>query len=306
MRSMSHKGDSVTFPVTIDAPSVANGQYQGRIDLVPRKGANKVTIPVAFVKKQGAVTLSNSCCPCQLPGAPRAPSARRPLLRDRGELLAAVGRRCAEHRRPEQGKKLEYKNVGAPGSVIGAGDGVQWSGTLSPAIPPQVTGVNTPGSSPAGGYLPLSLFGGSRRFAGVGDDTITNFNVPQLLLRRRAVHEPRRRVERLPRARWRHQCRHRVHAAALPERGAAEQRGRTDVERPQHHGGVPGDMRSGSERPHRRRQHLDRRRLAAGQELRQRDDPTRSRSGSASRAALPHGPGERGRSLLVRHGRRRR
>ena len=44
----------MTFPITISAPSVANGQYQGRINLVPRKGANKVTIPVAFVKKQGA------------------------------------------------------------------------------------------------------------------------------------------------------------------------------------------------------------------------------------------------------------
>ena len=33
------------------------------------------------------------------------------------------------------------------------------------------------GDSPAGGYLPLSLFG-IAPIAGVGDDTITNFNVP--------------------------------------------------------------------------------------------------------------------------------
>jgi len=39
-----------------------------------------------------------------------------------------------------------------------------------------VTGV-TPGATPAGGYLPLSLFG-IAPIAGVGDDTITNFNVP--------------------------------------------------------------------------------------------------------------------------------
>jgi hypothetical protein len=38
-----HKGDSVTFPVTIDAPSVANGQYQARINLMPRHHATKVT-----------------------------------------------------------------------------------------------------------------------------------------------------------------------------------------------------------------------------------------------------------------------
>jgi hypothetical protein len=37
-----------------------------------------------------------------------------------------------------------------------------------------------PGSSPPGGYLPLSLFG-IAPIAGVGDDTITNFNVPSFL-----------------------------------------------------------------------------------------------------------------------------
>ena len=35
----------------------------------------------------------------------------------------------------------------------------------------------TPTAGPAGGYLPLSLFG-IAPIAGVGDDTITNFNVP--------------------------------------------------------------------------------------------------------------------------------
>ena len=35
----------------------------------------------------------------------------------------------------------------------------------------------TPTTGPAGGYLPLSAFG-IAPIAGVGDDTITNFNVP--------------------------------------------------------------------------------------------------------------------------------
>ena len=52
-----------------------------------------------------------------------------------------------------------------------------WSGTLTPAIPPQVDVDHAPGDGPAGGYLPLSLFG-IAPIAGVGDDTITNFNVP--------------------------------------------------------------------------------------------------------------------------------
>jgi Subtilase family/PA domain/Fibronectin type-III domain len=169
------KGASVTFPVTISAPSVANGQYQGRINLVPRKGANKVTIPVAFVKKQGAVTLSNTCSPLSFPASTNA----HPTSTHCTATVANFSPQSADaalNISQDRGPELQYKNVGAPGSVIGSGDGVQWSGTLSPAIPPQVTGV-TPGSSPAGGYLPLSLFG-ITPIAGVGDDTITNFNVP--------------------------------------------------------------------------------------------------------------------------------
>ena len=74
----------VTFPITIDAPSVANGQYQGRINLVPRKGGNKVTIPVAFVKKQGTVTLSNTLLPLSFAASTNATRRRRtarPALR---------------------------------------------------------------------------------------------------------------------------------------------------------------------------------------------------------------------------------
>ena len=53
---------------------------------------------------------------------------------------------------------------------------MEWSGTLSPAVPPQINAIS-PTTGPAGGYLPLSLFG-IAPIAGVGDDTITNFNVP--------------------------------------------------------------------------------------------------------------------------------
>jgi len=48
-------------------------------------------------------------------------------------------------------------------------------GSLPAAQAPTVS--IAPGASPAGGYLPLSLFG-IAPIAGVGDETITNFNVP--------------------------------------------------------------------------------------------------------------------------------
>jgi subtilisin family serine protease len=167
------KNGSLTFPITISAPQVANGQYFGRINLVPAKGGNKVTIPVAFVKKQGNVTVSSNCSPLSFAvnGVTHCTTSVANFAQ--GPANAALN--IAQGSHPDGGV-LRYKNVGAPGSVIGSGKGVQWSGTLSAAIPPQVTSVS-PGSTPAGGYLPLSLFG-ITPIAGVGDDTITNFTTP--------------------------------------------------------------------------------------------------------------------------------
>ncbi len=168
------KNGTITFPITIDARDVANGQYFARINLVPRDGGNTVTMPVAFVKKQGTATLTNACSPlsftsktgvshCVVTASNFGPTASN----------ATINVSPAEN-----GKPLQYKNVGSPGSVIGSGDGVQWSGTLSPALPPSITSIaNITGGGPVGGYLPLSLFGVGP-IAGVGDDTLTNFNVP--------------------------------------------------------------------------------------------------------------------------------
>jgi hypothetical protein len=166
------KDATVTFPISISAPDVANGQYFGRITLVPAKGGNRVTIPVAFVKQQGSVSLSNTCSPTSI--AARTGVSHCTVEAKNFGSTAANASLTVKQR--EKGKALRYSNVGAPGSVIGSGQGVQWSGTLSPAIPPQVTGV-TPGTGPNDGYLPLSAFGSSID-VGAGDDTITNFNVP--------------------------------------------------------------------------------------------------------------------------------
>ena len=77
---------SLTFPITISAPEVANGQYFGPITLVPAQGGNNVYIPVAFVRKQGGVALTNTCSPdtvavegaLALHGDRDQPAARRP------------------------------------------------------------------------------------------------------------------------------------------------------------------------------------------------------------------------------------
>jgi hypothetical protein len=170
---------SVTFPITISAPDVANGQYQGRINLVPRKGGNTVTMPVAFVKKQGPVALTHTCSPLSFAAYTNAAPSLTHCTVSAANFAQGTASASINVSQREKGGALRYTNVGAPGSVIGSGDGVQWSGTLSGAIPPQVNAINNiTGQGPAGGYLPLSAFG-IPAIAGVGDDTVTAFNVPQ-------------------------------------------------------------------------------------------------------------------------------
>ena len=173
------KGGSLTFPITISATNAANGQYVGRIDLSPKGGGTPVTIPVAFVKKQGSVTLTNSCTPTSV-----AATALSHCVSTVSNLGTQAATASLDISPVEKGRLLLYKNVTAPGTLVdpnnkGIGAGVAWSGTLTPAAAPQVTSI-TAGGSPAGGYLPLSLFG-IAPIAGVGDDTITNFNTPTFM-----------------------------------------------------------------------------------------------------------------------------
>jgi Subtilase family/PA domain len=165
------KHGSTTFPIEINAPDVADGQYEARIDLVPKNGSNKVTIPVAFVKTQGAVTLSNTCSPTTF-AKKNGISHCTVSAQNLGSVTANARILVAAR---EKGKPLQYKNVGLPGSVVGPGEGVQWSGPLSPALAPQVESI-APGGEPYG-YIPLSALGVTP-IAGVGDETISNFGTP--------------------------------------------------------------------------------------------------------------------------------
>jgi subtilisin family serine protease len=168
------KDASLTFPIEISAPDIANGQYFARINLVSAKGSNTVTIPVAFVKKQGTVSLTNTCSPLSIP-TKTGVSHCTVTAQNLGTVAANTSVSVASR---ESGKALAYKNVGLPGSVIGSGDGVQWSGTLTPASAPPVNSINNiTGSGPAGGYLSLNGFSGNLLIPG-GDDAITNVNVP--------------------------------------------------------------------------------------------------------------------------------
>ena len=134
-----------------------------------------MTIPVAFVKTQGSVTLTNTCSPSSIPASTnKAPTASHCTVSasNTGTSTANAQITVAEG---ERGGALQYKNVGSPGSVIGSGDGVQWSGSLRPATAPPVQSI-TPGGEPYG-YVPLSALGVPPS-PGFSDDSIINFGVP--------------------------------------------------------------------------------------------------------------------------------
>ncbi len=166
------KDESYTFWVTIKAPDVAEGQYFARITLTTPRG-NPVTIPVAFVKKQGTVTLANTCSPLTIKRESGL-SHCSATVANLGSSPANVALNVSNF---DPGASLLFKNIAAPAfASIGRDLGVGWSGTLSPATPPTVNSI-TPTVGPDEGYLALSIFG-VPPVAGVGDDTITNFTVP--------------------------------------------------------------------------------------------------------------------------------
>jgi hypothetical protein len=156
--------------ITISGPSLPNGQYFGRITLTGDKGSNDVTIPVAFFKKQGAVSLTHTCVPTTL--ATDQVTHCAASVANFAPVTANVNLSVTN---PDG--RLTYANASA-GASIGK-QGVSWSGSLGPSLPPMVTSITTT-TGPAGGYLPLSRFGVAP-IPGVGDDTISNFTVPTYL-----------------------------------------------------------------------------------------------------------------------------
>jgi hypothetical protein len=169
------KNNPLSFWVTISAPDVADGQYFGSITLTPRSGGTPVFIPVAFVKTQGTVSLTNTCTPLSFP-VKTGVSHCNVMAQNLGTVTANASLTVQQR---EKGNGLHYVDIGSPGTAIGGGpkadNGVQWMGSLTPALAPPVVSI-TAGGEPYG-YQPLSSFGATP-IAGTGDETISNFGVP--------------------------------------------------------------------------------------------------------------------------------
>jgi subtilisin family serine protease len=167
------QGSTTDMWIGINAPDLPNGQYFARATLTPRGGGNAVTIPIAFTKKQGAVTLSHTCAPTTVPvtGVSHCSAKVANFANTPARVHLTV-------KESDRGDDLTYTNVSPPGVPVLGNQGVRLDTTLTPALAGTIDSLpDITGNGPDGGYLSLALFG-IAPIAGVGDDTVTNFTVP--------------------------------------------------------------------------------------------------------------------------------
>lgn len=161
------KNGRAKLTITIDGTGLSDGSRAfAQITLEPKARGTDVVLPVAVHRTPSKIALDQSCS--GNPVLPREVSTCTVTAQNLANVETDASISVSVP------STLKVGVVSAPAHKTKSG--AAWSGTLSPSLPPGVTSVE-PGSGPAGGYLPLSAFG-IAPVAGVGDETMTNFNVP--------------------------------------------------------------------------------------------------------------------------------
>jgi subtilisin family serine protease len=159
------------LPITVDARTVPlNGVRHASLHLTTLGGDFQATFPITIVRREGVVTVEKACTETSIPwlGTTDCTIAMTNTSFDGAANVSMTDVLPLNLR-------LVSAN-GPAGTTTGPfGRLLSFTGTLAAAQPPDVS-IGA-GTSPGGGYLPLSLFG-IAPIAGVGDDTITNFTVP--------------------------------------------------------------------------------------------------------------------------------
>ncbi len=154
--------------ITLDASTVPVGEVRFAT-LVLQHGDITARFPITIVREQAAVTLEKTCTPASFASGGTAECTL--TLQNNSFDNADV------HLQDVLPRRLRL----VPGSVAGATQDasrvLSFSGSLYAQTPPDVDVIDGTGTTPAGGYLPLSAFG-MTPVSGVGDETITNFPVP--------------------------------------------------------------------------------------------------------------------------------
>ncbi len=279
-------GQSQTIRVTISAPKIADGWYFGEIDIRALRGnARDASLPVAFHKTQGTVTLSHTCESTQLSRGETTDCLV--TATNLAPVEAAVSLRASARSR------LAISDVSAPATPTQTG--WSWTGTLKAAVAPTVEFDHRRRGRQPGRWLSAAqpVRDRPRDLRGRDDRELQRPGVP---VRDRDVRADRRRLEWLRRHRRWHRRRQRVLLAPdVPRSGPPEQRPGAVLDRP---GPVEG-WRDPGRRADRRRDELDRHRLGSGPGLQRHPG---DRRGEQLPDLDPGGRHRGGLVLLRRHG----
>ena len=154
-------GRGVSLAITISAPSAPSGQYFGRINLEQQNGARALHMPVAFVKRQGVMTLAQSCAPSTIKVRTATSTCSVTVESDSASpadvtsvSTTSPGLRVTE---ASGATRVNDRKVTATATLV-------WKGqpTISPGF--------------LFGYFPLDLFGVEP--IEIGDEEALNFDVP--------------------------------------------------------------------------------------------------------------------------------
>jgi subtilisin family serine protease len=166
-------GKSRTVTVILSGVGAADGWHEGQLTFAStRSGTTPVIVPVAVNVGEAQISLAQSCTPAEI----KRGSTTTCTVTASSSLPVDVQASIDVTASP----LLTVTKVGAPATkkLFGA----KWSGTLTAAKPPTIDAVDAVpvGDTPGGGFLPLSDFG-IAPIAGVGDESIVNFNVPSFV-----------------------------------------------------------------------------------------------------------------------------
>jgi uncharacterized repeat protein (TIGR01451 family) len=157
-----------TFEITVDARAVPIGETRMARMTLSRNGGQTLTFPITIVRGEPVVGASKECAPGTI-GKNQTTTC-----------TITVSNTAFGDAQVQVIDQLPSELTLINNSVTGAqksGNGIAFNGTLFGAEPPSPSVVDGTGTTPAGGYLPLSAFG-LTPISGVGDETITNFTVP--------------------------------------------------------------------------------------------------------------------------------
>ena len=159
-----------SFLITVSAPTVPDGEVRhARLQMKSNRGMT-LTFPITIVRGQAVITMEKVCAPSII--RLKDTTNCTITLVNTGFDDAAFDLRDLL---PKQ-LRLNVNSITGGTQIPRNKSGVQASGVLQGAEPPNVNVTIDPLASPAG-YLPL----GVAAAAGFGDETIGNWNVPAFL-----------------------------------------------------------------------------------------------------------------------------